>query len=98
MRELDRIRAQREEDKARREREAAELAGKREAEGMLRGNPLLPPPAAGGGGAGGIVKRRFGEDTVFSRTHAAEPEVKKRFINDVIRSDFHRSFLRKFIQ
>ena len=27
-----------------------------------------------------------------------EPEVKRRFINDTIRSDFHRSFLKRFIK
>jgi Cwf15/Cwc15 cell cycle control protein len=27
-----------------------------------------------------------------------EPEKKKRFINDTIRSDFHRSFLKKYVR
>ena len=59
---------------------------------MMRERKSVEPP-----GGAGVIKRRFGEDTVFSRTYAAEPEQKKRFINDVIRSDFHRAFLRKFV-
>jgi hypothetical protein len=39
------------------------------------------------------VRKRFGDDTVFSNTHANEPELRKRFVNDLVRSDFHRAFL-----
>lgn len=112
MRELERIKKQREDERLRREREAAELVAKRDTADALVANPLLGhlAGAAGAAGLGGIaagggaglgsaaVKRRFGDDTVFSHTHSTEPEVKKRFINDVIRSDFHRNFLRKFVQ
>jgi len=51
----------------------------------------------GGAAGSAAVRRRFGDDTVFSNTHAHEPEARKRFINDMIRSDFHRNFLKKFI-
>lgn len=108
MRELARIKREREEEKARKEREAAALSEKEAAEGAMRGNPLLTKGLASALGASGVsaashggsaaVKRRFGDDTVFSHTCSAEPEARKRFINDVIRSDFHRNFLRKFIQ
>ena len=112
MRELARIKREREEDKARKEREAAALAERESAEGAMRGNPLLTKGLASALGASGVsaaaahangsgsaaVKRRFGDDTVFSHTCSAEPEARKRFINDVIRSDFHRNFLRKFVQ
>lgn len=110
MRELDRIKREREEDRLRKEREAAALADKEQAEGAMRGNPLLTKGLASALGASGVtaatmgiggsaaVKRRFGDDTVFSHTCSAEPEARKRFINDVIRSDFHRNFLRKFVQ
>jgi protein CWC15 len=108
MRELERLKREREEERQRKEREAAELAEKEHTEAALRGNPLMPGPGAGAAAAGGhasihgtgnaAVKRRFGDDTVFSHTHASEPEAKKRFINDVIRSDFHRRFLKQFVQ
>ena len=57
-----------------------------------------------GGGAGrqlqqAALKRRFGDDTVFSGTHAAEPEhgKKARFINDTQRSDFSRRFMARYV-
>lgn len=98
MRELERIKKERAEEKLRKEREMEELAKREETEAILRGNPLLSSSASDSFSTGGIVKRRFGDDTVFSHTHSSVPETKKRFINDVVRSDFHRSFLRKFVQ
>ena len=103
LRELERIRHEREEERARKEKELAELATKETTEAVLRGNPLLTKGASGTLGAAGAtaygggsaaIKRRFGDDTVFSHTHATEPDAKRRFINDSIRSDFHRSFMR----
>ena len=44
------------------------------------------------------VKRRWNDDVVFRNQARDEPDVKKRFINDTIRNDFHRSFLKKFVK
>jgi protein CWC15 len=44
------------------------------------------------------VKRRWDDDVVFKNQARDEPQPKKRFINDAIRSDFHRNFLRKYIR
>ena len=41
---------------------------------------------------------RWDDDVVFKNQARDEPQVKKRFINDTIRNDFHRKFLTKFIQ
>jgi protein CWC15 len=109
MRELERIKAEREADRIRKEKEAMELADKESTMAVLRSNPLLSDKLASAMGSNAssdsssllsapvAVKRRFGDDTVFSHTHSNEPEAKKRFINDVIRSDFHRSFMKRFI-
>ena len=78
MRELQRIRAEREEERLRHEREAAELTARTQSDSAARSNPLLAAALAPEGGA---VKRSFLEGTVFSKTHAAEPAKKKRFIN-----------------
>jgi len=59
---------------------------------MLRGNPLLRA------GEGFGVKRRWDDDVVFRNQARIEPEVKKRFINDTIRNDFHKKFLSKYIK
>ena len=44
------------------------------------------------------IKRRWNDDVVFRNQARDEPEHKKRFINDTIRSDFHRSFIKKFMK
>ncbi len=61
-------------------------------EAALTGNPLLTPSATS------QVKRRWNDDVVFRNQSRGEPEKKKRFINDTIRSDFHKKFLWKYIQ
>ena len=70
MRELERIKKEREEDAA---RKASEDKARTEAEkkdAMLRGNPLL----AGGGFS---VKRRWDDDVVFRNQARTEPAAKK---------------------
>ena len=44
------------------------------------------------------VKRRWDDDVVFKNQARGEPKVQKRFINDTIRSDFHRRFLTRYIK
>ncbi|CAN0461910.1 unnamed protein product, partial [Ectocarpus fasciculatus] len=44
------------------------------------------------------VKRQWNDDVVFRNQSRSEPELKKRFVNDTIRSDFHRSFLKKYVR
>lgn len=50
-------------------------------------------------GAGGL-KRRWDDDVVFKNQAKGDivRKPQKRFINDTIRSDFHRSFLTRFVQ
>ena len=43
------------------------------------------------------VKRSWRDDCVF-RNQAPEPKRHKRFINDTIRSDFHRKFMERYIK
>ncbi|KAJ3370872.1 hypothetical protein HDU84_001354, partial [Entophlyctis sp. JEL0112] len=104
---LEKIKRERAEEKERQEREAQE---RREAE-MLAGNPLLNASGSssnGGGAATGAVvaaggfavKRRWDDDVVFRNqargVDAGRP--KKRFINDLLRSDFHRKFMSKYVR
>ena len=44
------------------------------------------------------VKRRWDDDVVFRNQARGEPKAQKRFINDTIRSDFHRRFLTRYIK
>jgi protein CWC15 len=93
QRELERIKAERAAAHERKEAEErlAEEAAQRE--GALKGNPLLNLDGSGSE----KVKRRWNDDVVFRHQTRSEPETKKRFINDTIRSDFHRSFLKKYV-
>ena len=56
--------------------------------------------AAGGGGA----NRSFGlqkswmEDSVFSNQARTKPKEERRFVNDAVRSDFHRKFMKKYMR
>lgn len=99
MRELEKIKREREEERVRKEeaeRKAAEQASRSE---ILEGNPLLQGAAssrAGGGNA--AMKRRWNDDVVFKNQSRNEPALQKRFINDTIRNDFHRRFLNQYIQ
>lgn len=92
QRELEKIKAERAAAQERKEAEEklAEEAAQRE--GALKGNPLLNLD-----GGSERVKRRWNDDVVFRHQTRSEPELKKRFINDTIRNDFHRSFLKKYM-
>jgi protein CWC15 len=41
---------------------------------------------------------RWDEDVVFKNQSRGEEKEKKRFINDTVRNDFHRKFLRRYIK
>jgi len=85
--ELEKIKKERAEEKLRKERQqAAEEAD------LVRGNPLL------NAGSSFSVKRRWDEDVVFRNQTRGEVKAPKRFVNDTIRSDFHRKFLNKYIK
>ncbi|KAG8385996.1 hypothetical protein BUALT_Bualt03G0103100 [Buddleja alternifolia] len=80
------------EQKEREEREQQEEELKAKEEQLLRGNPLLNTPASFS------VKRRWDDDVVFKNQTRGETKTPKRFINDTIRSDFHRKFLHKYMK
>ena len=43
------------------------------------------------------IVNRWYEDAVFKNQAKNEPTERKRFINDTVRSDFHKKFLNKYI-
>lgn len=97
--ELAKIRAEREAVKRKEEEKQAAAEEEKMEEAALLGNPLLASETMDGGGSGsGRMKRRWNEDVVFRNQAKGEPEVKKRFINDTVRNDFHKRFLNKFIR
>jgi len=95
MRELAKIKKERAEAAA---KEAAEKAAKEEEErefNIARGNPLLNAQDYG-------VKRRWDDDVVFKNQARGSSEREKgrgkEFVNDLLRSDFHKRFMNKYVR
>lgn len=91
MREYEKIKQMREEEKKKKEIENSEKLQKQAEEQLLMGNPLV-------NASGYSLKKKWFEDTVFKNQSKNEPKIQKRFVNDTVRSDFHRKFLSKSIQ
>lgn len=89
----------RELQKIKKEREVAEEAVKEQQrkhdersrrDEIMKGNPLL----ASGDFS---LKRNWDDDTVFKNQAKTYTKAKARYINDAVRSDFHRKFLNKYV-
>eukprot|EP00742_Colponemidia_sp_Colp-10_P009157 GILJ01009959.1.p1 GENE.GILJ01009959.1~~GILJ01009959.1.p1 ORF type:complete len:243 (-),score=61.52 GILJ01009959.1:21-713(-) len=93
MRELEKIRKEREEEARRKEMEQSAEEQRARQEAMLHGNPLLSDDANSYS-----LRKRWDDDVVFRNQSRTEIKPKKRFINDTVRSDFHKKFLTKYIQ
>ncbi|KNE60586.1 hypothetical protein AMAG_05967 [Allomyces macrogynus ATCC 38327] len=87
MRELEKIKRERAEERER--QEAAKRAEEEEA--LMAGIPLLS--LGRGAPADFSIKKRWDDDVVFKNQARTEEKPVRRFINDTIRSDFHRKFL-----
>ncbi|GAA5803568.1 Pre-mRNA-splicing factor Cwf15/Cwc15 [Helicostylum pulchrum] len=93
---LQRIRQERAEEKERQEREAREEQQTEKEQEAMEGNPLLN---IGQEKRDFSVKRRWDDDVIFkNQARGLDDKPKKRFVNDMLRSDFHRKFLHKYIQ
>jgi protein CWC15 len=88
---MEKIKQIRQEEQRKKDEEAAEKMKLQHQEQILMGNPLLNPNSYS-------LKKKWFEDTIFKNQSKNEPKTKKRFINDTVRSDFHRKFLSKSIQ
>ncbi|KAG2608875.1 hypothetical protein PVAP13_4KG009600 [Panicum virgatum] len=78
----------------RKERQQAEEEAKMKEAELMRGNPLININNPGSFS----VKRRWDDDVVFKNQTRGETKTPKRFINDTIRSDFHRKFLQRYMK
>ncbi|XP_027195812.2 spliceosome-associated protein CWC15 [Dermatophagoides pteronyssinus] len=93
--ELNRIKRERAAEEAKREEEQRNYENKIRMENILSGNPLL----SAGKSTNFKVKRRWDDDVVFK--NCAKDDLKekdKSFINDTLRSDFHKKFMEKYIK
>ncbi|KAK3295874.1 Cwf15/Cwc15 cell cycle control family protein [Chaetomium fimeti] len=100
QRELERVRRERIEKREAEERER--LAAEQEARerDIATGNPLLNSAAGGSKAADFNIKRRWDDDVVFKNQARGTEEKGKRteFINDLLRSDFHKRFMSKYVR
>ena len=92
MRELEKIKQERAEQKAKEEAEKAAKEQEGREEHIALGNPLLNSKAFN-------VKRRWDDDVVFkNQARGTEQKSNKEFVNDLLRSDFHKKFMSKYIR
>lgn len=90
MRELQKIKKEREaaEEQQRQQQQKQDERTRRDE--IMKGNPLLS-------NGDFSLKRKWDDDTVFKNQARTAPKQKLRFINDAVRSDFHRKFLNKYV-
>ncbi|KAH8696058.1 putative cell cycle control protein Cwf15 [Talaromyces proteolyticus] len=90
MRELEKIKKERQEQKEKEELERQAQEQEQREFDIARGNPLLNPQDFN-------MKRRWDDDVVF-KNQARGTETKKgpEFVNDLLRSDFHKRFMDPF--
>ncbi|KAF9877295.1 Cwf15/Cwc15 cell cycle control protein [Colletotrichum karsti] len=93
QREMEKIRRERAEKREREERERAKAEEEERERDIALGNPLLNKPDFN-------MKRRWDDDVVFkNQARGTEEKGKsKEFINDLLRSDFHRRFMSKYVR
>lgn len=92
MRELEKIKRERAEAKAKEEAEKAANEQEAREEDIAYGNPLLNPKAFN-------INRRWDDDVVFkNQARGTEQKTKKEFVNDLLRSDFHKKFMSKYVR
>jgi len=95
MRELAKIKAERAEAAAKEAAEKAKREEEQREKDIALGNPLLNEKREEYG-----VKRRWDDDVVFKNQARGTEErgKEKRFVNDLLRSDFHRRFMDKYVR
>lgn len=93
--ELNRIKRERATEEAKKEAEKKQAAEKIRMDLILSGNPLMQAS----GPSDFKVKRRWDDDVVFKNCAKSEPDKSKvGFINDTLRSQFHKKFMDKYIK
>ncbi|KAG6012827.1 hypothetical protein E4U54_007280 [Claviceps lovelessii] len=92
-RELERVRREREQRKKKEEAERARAEAEARERDIALGNPLLNKTDF-------TMKRRWDDDVVFKNQARGTEEKgkKKEFVNDLLRSDFHRRFMGKYVR
>ncbi|KAA8652415.1 spliceosome-associated CWC15 family protein [Aspergillus tanneri] len=91
MRELEKIKKERLEQKEKEDRERAAQEEEQREVDIARGNPLLNPQDFN-------LKRRWDDDVVFKNQARGTEKKGGEFVNDLLRSDFHKRFMSKYVR
>mmetsp|Transcript_7507 Transcript_7507/g.27582 ORF Transcript_7507/g.27582 Transcript_7507/m.27582 type:complete len:232 (+) Transcript_7507:67-762(+) len=92
MRELAKIKKEREAEEQVHKAKANKMDERARRDEVAKGNPLLM-----GDESDLSLKRKWDDDTVFKNQARTAPKMKQRYINDSVRSDFHKKFLNKYV-
>lgn len=95
---VGKYRAEKEADKKKAATEAAAKAEEDAREELIKNNPMLRKELGIEDEPTFQVKRRWDDDVVFKNQARTEPKRAKRFINDTVRSDFHKRFLDRYVK
>ncbi|CAF9930329.1 MAG: complexed with cef1p [Heterodermia speciosa] len=93
LRELEKIKRERAEQREREQREKVEAEQDEREHDIAVGNPLLNANKESD------PKRRWDDDVVFrNQARGTENKGRKEFVNDLLRSDFHKRFMSKYVR
>lgn len=97
--ELNKIKKERALEQTKKEIERRQEEERIRMENILSGNPLLTHYSSGGAKVDHKIKRRWDDDVVFKNCAKSQPEKKSNvFINDSLRSEFHKKFMEKYVK
>ncbi|XP_028129256.1 protein CWC15 homolog [Diabrotica virgifera virgifera] len=97
--ELNKIKQERAHEMAKKEVEKRHEEERIRMENILSGNPLLVHYSSGSNKTDHKVKRRWDDDVVFKNCAKSEPQKEANvFINDSLRSEFHKKFMEKYVK
>eukprot|EP00922_Rhytidocystis_sp_ex-Travisia-forbesii_P039194 GHVS01058326.1.p1 GENE.GHVS01058326.1~~GHVS01058326.1.p1 ORF type:complete len:235 (+),score=79.21 GHVS01058326.1:116-820(+) len=96
-RELEAIKQERLEEELKKKVEYAKEHEDETRDKILRGNPLLTNQSAADDDEAVGIGRAWDDDVVFKNQTKGRLKQKKTFINDAVRSDFHKKFMTKYI-
>lgn len=100
LEELNKIKRERAQEVEKKEQEKKVEEERIRMENILSGNPLLNYSSGKAGQSADMkVKRRWDDDVVFKNCARSEPDKKIAvFVNDSLRSEFHKKFIEKYIK
>ena len=98
MREFEKLKKERELERQKKEQARLEELKKKEEAEIAAGNPLIMSESGVSGDVEPYsLKKKWYEESVFRNQARDHPKSQKRFINDTVRSDFHKKFMSKYV-